>query len=469
MTRHLTTVPALAAMIVSATLSASAGAQMFKLGGTQPKNLPVHATTKPAEEKPKEPVAPAPEVVAPTPAEEARHVSTVTPEIKPADASPTDAKPEEAKPGDPESKPLEFKPLPTPKPVAEMPSLDSAKPKRPVVAAPSTVPTSQPAGGEPAFTLSEFPPGLFTDGGTYKLNECRGKTIVLFFYDPRDPRMQVTVPQRNALVRRFAGKPVVFFGVHAETLSTARFVAAELGLAMPVFADTLGVMHNRYRAGLSANKTWAVVIIDGAGKLAHAEMTEESITKALEKSHARFRDRQAFEPKLAPAMDLLEVGEYDRAMKAVAALTYGPDRKTVDSARQFQLMVRAECDVWKAEADRLAATDALAAYDLYARIAACFPNSDLQRTVADPMKKLELRKEVRAELSARAMYAALSAAVSRDERVEKWDAVDYVDQIVRAHPGTPTADKLVAYLDDLGKVKERLGPKKRGVGRAAGY
>jgi hypothetical protein len=289
----------------------------------------------------------------------------------------------------------------------------------------------------------------------------------LFFYDPRDPRMQVTVPQRNALVRKFAGKPVVFFGVHAETLQTARFVASELGLAMPVFADTLGVMHNRYRAGLSASKTWSVVIIDGAGKVAHEELTEQAIAKALEKSRATFRDRQAFEPKLGPAMDLLEAGEYDRAMKAVAALAYGPDRKTVDSARQFQLMVRAECDVWKGEADRLSATEPLSAYDLYARVAACFPNSDLSRTVADPMKKLELRKEVKAELSARGMYAMLSAAVSRDERVEKWDAVDYVDQIVRAYPGTPTADRLVAYLDDLGKVKERFSPKKKGMGRAS--
>ncbi|HYE16956.1 MAG TPA: redoxin domain-containing protein [Tepidisphaeraceae bacterium] len=453
----------MAAMIVSAALSTSVAGQAFKLGGAPPKDLPAHPATKPAEAA-TEPAAPAPEVLAPPTVEEAKPApasaekpaGTPTPEVKPDGTTPVV-----------EPKPLEFKPLPDPKAVAtDVPSAgDSTKAKGAVAGGP----TSQPAGGEPAFTLAEFPPGLFTDGGTYKLNECRGKAIVLFFYDPRDPRMQVTVPQRNALVRRFAGKPVVFFGVHAETLSTARFVAAELGLAMPVFADTLGVMHGRYRAGLSASKTWGVVIIDGAGKVAHAEMTEESISKALEKSRATFRDRQAFEPKLAPAMDLLEAGEYDRAMKAVAALTYGPDRKTVDSARQFQLMVRAECDVWKAEADRLAATDALAAYDLYARIAACFPNSDLSRTVSDPMKKLEARKEVKAELSARAMYAALSAAVSRDERVEKWDAVDYVDQIVRAHPGTPTADRLVAYLDDLGKVKERFSPKKRGLGRAAGH
>ena len=478
MTRHTLRFSTWLAMAICAGIPAVAGAQAFKLGGSPSKSVPAPTTVPATAPTTTSTTVPAPASAPSVPPDSAPAVAPVVAPGAPDPSAVVAAAPAEVPVAAPATKtPVELAPV-DPKKGENPAAMNGA------AGDPSTHPTSRPKPGqiaagptsnptpafgqsypEPAFNVIDFPPGLFTDGGNYHLNDIRGKTIVLFFFDPNDARMQATVPQRNALRAKFKDKPVVFLGVQGDTIQTARMAASELGLNMPVFADTLGVMANRYRAGLSANKSWAVVMIDGEGKVAHEEMTEASITKTLEKAHFRYKDRQTFEPKLASAMELLEVGEYERAMKAVAVLTTGPDRKTVDSARQFQLMMRSECDVWKAEAEKLAATDPQGAYDLYARIIACFPMTDLARTLADPIRKLEARRDVKNELAARYMYGILGGAISRDERIEKWDAVGYCDEIVRAHPGTPVADKLIAYLDDLGKVKERFQPRKRGNGR----
>lgn len=314
--------------------------------------------------------------------------------------------------------------------------------------------------------VPEFPPGLFSDGNQYRLADLHGKAIVLFFFDPRDERALATLPQRVATIRKFRERPVAFFAIQAETIYDVNISARSLGLPMPIFADTLGVMMARYRATLSANKSWQVVIIDADGKQAHEEMTEANIEKALTKAAWKFRDR-TWPPQLGPAVDAFEIGNYERGMRILS--NWYADKKIGESARQLESIIRNLAEEWRAEADQISAANPVGAYDLYLRIANCFPaNSELVRSIAEPLKKLAVLREVKAELSARYMYDVLCAAVSRDEMIQKWDAAGYCEEIIRACPGTATGEKLVKYLDDLGKVRERgQSPKdRRGKGRA---
>ena len=52
--------------------------------------------------------------------------------------------------------------------------------------------------GDPAL---DFPPGLFVDGKPYSLADCRGKAVVLFFYESQCPRCKGAIPERNAVVK----------------------------------------------------------------------------------------------------------------------------------------------------------------------------------------------------------------------------------------------------------------------------
>src|SRR5688572_6888491 len=86
-------------------------------------------------------------------------------------------------------------------------------------------------------TVPEFPPGLFTDGGKYRLNDLGGKVVVLLFYVGGDERFAATAAQRAAVVRHFRDRPVAFFGVQAATIERCRADARRLDLPMPIFAD----------------------------------------------------------------------------------------------------------------------------------------------------------------------------------------------------------------------------------------
>jgi peroxiredoxin len=318
----------------------------------------------------------------------------------------------------------------------------------------------------PAFTLPEFPPGVFSDGAQYRLNDLHGKTIVLFFFDPTDDRAAATLSQRNAVVRQFRDKPVAFFGVQGGSIGSVRAAARVSGLAMPVFADTLGVMAARYNVTLTPARSWHVVIINGQGAIAHEELTIAAVEKTLDTARWDFRSAggsAGYDARLTPALAALESGQYDQAGRMIAAVVDSPDRKVSASAQQLQVAVYGRAQQWKDEADRLRPRHPIAAYDLYTRVASTCPGTGLARAVAEPLKQLEAVRDVADELSARGMYDVLCTAISGDDQVLRSDAAAYCREIIRAYPATPTAERLVKYLEDLGKAHDRNGgaPRRR--------
>jgi peroxiredoxin len=304
-------------------------------------------------------------------------------------------------------------------------------------------------------SVPEFPPGQFTDGGKYRLNDLAGKVVVLLFYDGADPRFAATAPNRAAIVRLFRDRPVAFFGVQTVTIDRAREDARRLELPMPVFADTLGVLAVRYRATLTPPNSWHVVIIDPEGDVSHKEMLPSAIESALKTAQWVYRDPLvSVDAKVTEAIDALEYGNYDGAARHINAVINGMDPKAAATARQILSELRAPALAWKELADRQVSTSPVAAYDLYARAALFLGGSDASKPVAEAIKRLETKPLVRSELAARVMLDALSAAVSRDQHMPKSDAIGYCHEIIRAHPATDVAQSLVGYLEDLGGAKD---------------
>jgi hypothetical protein len=307
---------------------------------------------------------------------------------------------------------------------------------------------------EPYKPVPEFPPGLFTDGARYRLNDLSGKVVVLLFFDGGDSRFAASVPHYNAIIRLFRDKPVAFFGVQAASIARARADLQDLGLEIPVFADALGVMHLRYRATLSPTRSWHVVIISPAGDIADDDMTADAIESRLQSARWNLRQiLEPFDPKLSSAVDLLEAGDYRAAARQITSISDGMDPSAAQSARQMLAVLSAAAQAWRDHAKELPARRAVEAYDLYTRAAPFLSGTDAGKSVTQSLATLKNDSAVRRELAARAMYEMLCSAVSADERVDRSDAVRYCGEIIRTCPGTPTAQSLVAYLDDLGKVR----------------
>jgi hypothetical protein len=164
------------------------------------------------------------------------------------------------------------------------------------------------------------------------------------------------------------------------------------------------------------------------------------------------------DPKLAPAIDSLECGNYDSAGRHIRTVADGKDRKAAAEARQLLFELRGAVQAWKDLADQQVTASPMAAYDLYARCALFVTAPDAAKPLAEAMKRLEANTAVRSELAARALLEQFAAAVSQDEQVQKRDAVAYCEQIIKAHPATTVAQSLVAYLNDLGEAKSRGVP-----------
>src|SRR5205807_531433 len=143
---------------------------------------------------------------------------------------------------------------------------------------------SAPAGaqriGDPA---PEFPPGPFTDGGQYKVSDFKDKLLVLFFFDSTCPRCRASIAERSALAKDMKGKPVKFLAVGANiTLAQAQAYQNETGLAMPIFADSLGLMQARHGFKISLQNIWQFRVY-GPNGLEAADMDEATIEKVLQK------------------------------------------------------------------------------------------------------------------------------------------------------------------------------------------
>ena len=243
---------------------------------------------------------------------------------------------------------------------------------------------------------------------------------------------------------------MAFFAVAAgDTLADAKQYAGQTRMAMPAFADALSLMEARYGQQISLNNIHQTRVIDPTGKIVEYRFEEASIEKALADAKWKFKG-EADHKTLDPAVRLLEWGRYAEGIQKLKPFLKRKD--TAASAQKIYDQVKAEVQGWVKEADDCKGSDAVKAYDLYARAAAAFNKTEEPGTTAAAgMKALGEDKAVKSELAARKAFAKVDGALTKATAQQKGEVARFCHDIVKKHPGTPTADKARSLAQELGQ------------------
>jgi peroxiredoxin len=145
------------------------------------------------------------------------------------------------------------------------------------------LPSTAAQGGVCGDIAPEFPDGQFSDGEHYRLGDFRSKfLVVLFFYEQECPTCRATIPHRNMIVKQYENEPVKFIGVGAgDSLEDVKSYVRETHLAMPVFADSHGLMQKSYGFKISLHNIYQIRLISPLGVVIGYDMEPASIDRAL--------------------------------------------------------------------------------------------------------------------------------------------------------------------------------------------
>lgn len=310
---------------------------------------------------------------------------------------------------------------------------------------------SAQAQGKAARIAPDFPPGAFTDSGSYRLSDLRGKLVVLYFFEPGCPRCVGSIPERNVLVKAYQDKPVKFLAVLANgTLTEASTYQAENRLTMPIYADSLGLMQKRYGFKISLQNIWQYRVIGPDGTVIDYDMTREVLDRAIAATTPEWKYKgEKYDAKLSPVLDLLEDGQYAAAMKKLRPLRSSPNKAISQSANKLYDALKEDGDKWKSEAEEATTDDPAKAYDLFSRVAAVFSGTPLGVSAEGPLKRLSANKTVSSELAARKAFNPLKDSLSKLTPAQKPAAVKRCKDISRKYPNTPTGDQAAELLKEL--------------------
>ena len=156
-------------------------------------------------------------------------------------------------------------------------------------------------------------------------------------------------------------------------------------------------------------------------------------------------------PARRPALDCFEWNQHARGLKLLTPLRRSKDATVAAAAEKLHGIILADGRQWQADADRQADEKPLAAYDLYARVAAAFVGDDLGRSADAAMKKLAGVQAVKDELAARKAYQQFLTALGRATPAQRQQAGALCQSIAKKFPGTPSAEKAAALAKELGE------------------
>jgi hypothetical protein len=298
---------------------------------------------------------------------------------------------------------------------------------------------------------ADFPPGVFTDGGHYSLADFKGKVLVLIFDETRYSDNKGKVAEWNKLAEQYKDKPVRFIAdLPRNTLAEAQKYVHETGMKFPAFADNLNIMEARYGQKIGMDDARAYRIIGPDGNLIGHTLTSEELDKDIADLSWKFKDK-GYDAKLNTIVNLLEWNQYQPAVKQLMPL--GKNRSTTPlavSSRKLWQEVESEGEQWKTDADSLAASDPVQAYDLYMKVSTVFAGDKLGASVTKALKTLKAQKAVTDELAARAQYDQLYNTIPRATPMQREDAAGYCKSIVTQYPDTPTGKKADVLATDIG-------------------
>jgi thiol-disulfide isomerase/thioredoxin len=300
-----------------------------------------------------------------------------------------------------------------------------------------------------AAEAPDFPPGAFSDQGKYHLSDFRGKAVVLFFYEQDCPTCRGGVPERNKVIEAFKDKPVKFIAIAAsDSLMDAISYVKGTKMAMPAFADSLGVMEARYGEKISLQNIHQCRFVGPDGSARGIGFNKEDIESAIADVKWKYKE-DGQDPRVARAVEMLEWNQYDAGMKTLRPLL--KNKQTAEQAQKVYDKVRAEATAWAEAAGKAVDGDPITAHDLYTRVLAAFPDEDLGKQAKEALATLKKNKTVLAELDARRMFDQLDMAFAKAKPTQKAEVAGFCQSIAKRYKGTPTGAKAQALAEELAK------------------
>jgi peroxiredoxin len=307
------------------------------------------------------------------------------------------------------------------------------------------------ARADDAEQMKEFPPGQFSDGRHYTLEDLKGKAVVLVFFEMDYSGNKGKVGEWNKLVGQYKDKPIKFIAIapHSDLAKVQQFVN-ETGLEMPVYADSLDLMETEWHQEITMDNARSYRILGPDGNEVGHELTSDDIDKTLAGVTWKYKGQGYDEPKLAHIVDLLDWNQYQPAVKLLRPFVR---KEAVTSlakqANKLYAQVKAEGEQWKTEADNLAETDPVQAFDLYTKISQVFPADELGRSVIAPLRKIKSVKAVTDELAARAQYEQLYSTLPHAKLSQREDAKKYCVGIATQYPNSPSGKRADALATTI--------------------
>lgn len=303
--------------------------------------------------------------------------------------------------------------------------------------------TAQTAG---ATQAPDFPPGVFTDGKFYSLEQLRGQVVVLFFYEQGCPSCARKIPDRNKVVEQFRGKPVTFIAVAAgDSSSEAAAYVKRTGLNMPVFADKLSLMEKLYNIKISFNNIYQFRVIDPDGKIAGFVMDAPTINRALAKvkpvAAEQAYNPDDYEEALKPVVELLNADEHEDALDGLRRPLRDRDETLKASAQALQAAILAQAQGWVEQADQIVEADPFEARRLYTKASELFPREAFAKDVRKKLTLLKSNQMIKDEAAAREMYIKMVRAIDKMKPQQASELVAYAKKISEKYPETPTGNR----------------------------
>lgn len=307
------------------------------------------------------------------------------------------------------------------------------------------------AAAAPKEPVRDFPPGVFSDNGTYKLDDFKGKTLVLFFYEKDCPSCRASIPGRNELVERLQGRPVKFIAVAAgDSLAEARAYVNETKLAMPVFADPLSLMEDAFLdKRISLSNIYQMRVVTPQGQVVYTPFNGSGVEKLAEQATWKYKD-SGYDPKLGVPIELLEWNQWEAGLKALKPFRKNSNKDLAASAEKLYEAVKADATAWQTEADAVVETNPVGAYDLYTRVKACFAEEEIGKSADTALKKLKTSKPLNDELAARKQFLRVNQAIASARPDQKREIAAFCQTIVKQYPDTPTAERARGLAAKLG-------------------
>lgn len=306
------------------------------------------------------------------------------------------------------------------------------------------------AWGTHAEQAPEFPPGTFSDGKNYSLEELRGRVVVLFFYEQNCPRCAGLIPERNDIVEQYVGQPVTFIAIAAgDTAGEAKAYLKRTGLIMPIFADKLSLMEKLYGTKISLNNIYQFRVIDPAGNVVGYSMDKQTIDRALAGVKQPYA-AQDYHKDLADVVAALNMDMHSISMRQLRRYLSSKDEAVKASAEALSTAVVEQAKGWVQQADALVETDPLQASILYDRASDLFPKENFGKDARTKLKALMSSPAVKNETAARKMYAKMIGAIDKMKPDQTPELIAFAEKIAEKYPDTPTGKRCADLVAKLG-------------------